>query len=405
MALQTILCGCRVLAEYLSVLRHISPHIPRRGILNIVLPALAFALFSGLFILANPNVVSFVGRQLDPLLNALSEWIVRVVSRPMEFLFWIAVAWITAGLLRPTLRLASMNLFARGEEQRKPANAPLYSACRNTLVTVIGLFAVYLAYEYYTLWTRVFPEGFYYAGFAHQGAAWLTIALALATLILSLVFSGHVRDDLRLPKLRLLAWVWSLQNILLSMAVYNRLFIYIDFNGMTWMRIVGLFGTSVVVVGFLLVVWKIAFGKDFPWLIHRQAWALAMAVYLFALTPVDGIAVAYNVRRILSGDLSASMQIGVHRQDLEGTLSMQPLLDCSTPEIQEGVAALIAEQYLQLHAAHDMRQRKGWTAHQFSDRIALRRFETVREKWSPYEDANRRAAAIERFYDFSYQWY
>ena len=77
------------------------------------------------------------------------------------------------------------------------------------------------------------------------------------------------------------------------------------------MRIVGLFGISVVIVGFLLVVWKIARGKDFLWLVQRQVWALAVAIYLFALTPVDAIAVSYNVRNVLDGKLSASMQIGV----------------------------------------------------------------------------------------------
>ena len=54
-----------------------------------------------------------------------------------------------------------------------------YAAVRNTLACVIGLFAVYLAFEFATLWFREFPKGFYYSGYAHQGAAWLTAALAL----------------------------------------------------------------------------------------------------------------------------------------------------------------------------------------------------------------------------------
>ena len=45
--------------------------------------------------------------------------------------------------------------------------------------------------------------------------------------------------------------------MVLALAVFNRLFIYISFNGMTRMRIVALYGMSAVAVGFVLVVWKI----------------------------------------------------------------------------------------------------------------------------------------------------
>ena len=77
--------------------------------------------------------------------------------------------------------------------------------------------------------------------------------LALATVVLSLIFRGRTLGDPRLPALQRLAWIWSLENGLLAITVYNRLLIYIGFNGMTRMRLVGLFGISCVVVGFALV--------------------------------------------------------------------------------------------------------------------------------------------------------
>lgn len=405
MGSQVIVAGFVAFAEYANRLQRVGSRLHRAGMLNVVLPAVAFLVFGLLFVLANPDAVSFVGRHLEALVNRLSEWAVRMALRPTEPLFWIGVALVMAGLLRPVWRLSALPLFATSVAADRPAEAPLYAAFRNTLATAIGLFAVYLAYEFFALWTREFPEGFYYSGYAHEGAAWLTVALALATLILSVVFSGPILNDPRLPRLRLLAWIWSLQNLLLSLSVYNRLFIYIDFNGMTRMRIVGLFGISVVVVGFLLVVWKIARGNDFPWLVHRQMWALGVAVFFFAIIPVDGLAAGYNVRRILEGDLSASMQIGVHKLDLEGTLALRPLLDAPTEEIREGVAALIAKRYLELRGDHQRRQRAGWTAQQLSDEFALARFEAVRDRWEPYEDVAKRKVAIQRLYDFAYQWY
>lgn len=402
---QAVLGGFRSLGEYSNSLRRVGPRLNRMGSLNYILPALAFILFSVLFVLANPDVVSFVSRQLELIVTRISDWLVRAALRPTEPLFWLGVALVMAGLLRPILRFTALQPFFPATSEQTTAAAPLYTAFRNTLLTVIALFAVYLAYEFYTLWKRDFPENFYYAGYAHEGAAWLTVALVLATLILSLVFSGRVLDDPRLPKLRALAWIWSLENLLLSAAVYNRLFIYIDFNGMTRMRIIGLFGISLVVVGFLLVVWKILQQRSFAWLIHRQMWALGIAVYLFAITPVDWIAASYNVRRILDGDLSASVQIGVQKLDLEGVMALSPLLDSGELVIRDGVAALIADRYLQLEADQQRRQIRGWTAFQYSDQVAIERFEAVREQWKEYEDHSKRGAAIQRLYNFAYQWY
>ena len=91
-----------------------------------------------------------------------------------------------------------------------------YGAVRNTLIALIGLFVVYLVFEFQTLWFREFPDGFYYAGYAHYGAAWLTLALALASGLLS----SHVPRDHLLdhPRLRVACsdWsgVWSSLNVL-----------------------------------------------------------------------------------------------------------------------------------------------------------------------------------------------
>ncbi len=101
-----------------------------------------------------------------------------------------------------------------------------------------------------TLWGREFPRGFHYSGYAHEGAAWLTLALAMATAGLSLVFAGRTLADPRLAVLRRWGNVWAIQNLLLAVAVYHRLHIYIGFNGMTRMRTVGIFGISCVVAGF-----------------------------------------------------------------------------------------------------------------------------------------------------------
>jgi len=409
-ASQTILAGYAGFVHYWRSTNKKAPVITRVSWLNFTLPLIAFIVFSVLFILANPDLLSSFGQRMEQLLNTLRDWIIDFSPSPWEFFFWVAVFWISVGLLRPVVGRALFEETTRNGrtptgKAYKPAKAFVYPAFRNTLLTVIALFAAYLVFEFKTLWFRVFPEGFYYSGYAHQGSAWLTLALALSTAILSFVFRGRVLQDPRLPGLRRLAWIWSLENILLAIAVYHRLYIYIGFNGMTRMRTVGFFGMSVVVAGFILVLWKIAFNHDFIWLVRRHLWALAIAIYLFVLTPVDTIVVNYNVRRILSGDPAPSVEISVHPINSEGVLLLQPLLDYEDVIIREGVRAMLAQWHEDAEKRAIERQRKGWTSFQIADRIVLQKLRAAGDNWSEYTNRETREAALKRFHEYAYQWY
>jgi hypothetical protein len=409
-ASQAVLAGYEGLIHHARSLRKTGPVVQRGKWLSYGLPAAAFVVFSLLFILANPDLLTLLGRKVDLVFNALRDWILTFAPSLWEVLFWLAALWIAVGLLRPVASRMLFEQMAGGGpalpgEGPAPVQTPLYSPLRNTLATVIVLFAVYLAFELATLWFREFPPGFYYSGYAHEGAAWLTVALALATAVLSLVFRGPILHDPRLPELRKLAWLWSLENMLLAAAVYRRLYIYIGFNGMTPMRMVGIFGMTAVVVGFVLVVWKIVYNHNFVWLMRRHLWTVALTVYLFALTPVDAIVTRYNVRRILAGDPAPSVQISVHYIGSEGILLLEPLLDCNNEPIREGVRAMLAQRQSATEALAARRRAQGWTALQIADDRVLRELTKNASDWSKYADPAQRDAALRRFHEYAYQWY
>ncbi len=409
-AAQTSAAGGLGLVGYVKSLAQVGPRLPRLFWLNVGLPLAALLVFGTLFVLANPDLVTLFKTWSDwawrTLWESLDEWLPTWI----EVLVWIAAAWVTVGLLRPVWKGSLLGPFSAvagdsPDEAAKPDAARLYSAFRNTLVAVIALFAVYLGFEFKTLWFRVFPPGFHYSGYAHEGAAWLTVALALATVMLSVAFRGRILQDPRLPQLRRLAWIWSAENLILAIAVYNRMHIYVGFNGMTRMRTVGLFGISAALVGFILVVWKITYRRDFIWLLQRHLWTVAIAAYLYALTPVDALVHTYNVRRILAGDSAPSVQISVHPISSEGVLVLHPLVACRDPVVREGIRALLAERALQAEAASRRQTQQGWTAVQLADRMLLDHLRSSCSDWQEYDDSRRRTAALERFHKYAYQWY
>lgn len=409
-ASQTILAGYHGLVRYGRFVTQKGPSLTRTNWLNIGLPLVTLVGFGMLFILANPDLLASFDESVSQLLRTLRTWLLQYSPAPWEVVFWLSVLWIAVGLLRPVVRDAPLTEEPSHSSRTQSklnleAKAALYTAFRNTLIMVIALFAIYLVFEFKTLWFRVFPKGFYYSGYAHQGAAWLTVALALSTVILSIVFRGSILNDFRLPRLRRLAWIWSLENILLAVAVYHRLFIYIGFNGMSRMRVVGLFGISAVVAGFILVLWKIAREHDFLWLFRHHLWALSVAVYLFAITPVDIVVVKYNVQRILAGDPAPSVQISVHPIGPDGILFLQPLLNCQDVTIREGVRAMLAQRHEQAENLATVHDRLGWTTFQLSECILLRKLRSNQANWTRYADPRERQATLEQFHKYAYQWY
>jgi hypothetical protein len=319
--------------------------------------------------------------------DVLRDWIVWFSPDYLEAGFWFVSLWVILRLLRPVFNqsnLAEPLIDAKRDDDSSTSDSFLYPAFQNTLVMVIVLFAIYLVFEFTRMWIGEFSDGFYYSGFAHEGAAWLTTALAMATVLLSLVFRGSILRDRRLCTLRRLTWLWSFENLLLAAAVYNRLFIYIGFNGMSRMRIVGLYGISAVVVGFILVLRKIARNRKFLWLLRRHLWTLAVALYLLALTPMDQFVVGYNVRQILEGNPAPSVQISVHPINSEGILLLQPLIESDDEIIREGVQALLAEHHMNAESTASRRKKLGWTTYQIADRIALEEFRNNSSHWKRY---------------------
>ncbi|MEZ6059796.1 MAG: DUF4153 domain-containing protein [Planctomycetaceae bacterium] len=406
-ASQTVRSGFEGLKQYGKVLERRADAQQRRPWMNTGLPAAALLAFGTVFILANPDLVTIVSTRLQIVIDAISDWLSAFSF--WEVVFWVAALWVSVGLIRPYVT-AAPSVADESRPETPAAEAPLLIAFRNTLLSVIALFAIYLVFEFRTLWFREFPETFFRSGrvhkYAHEGAAWLTMALAMATVVLSLIFRGATLGDPRLPKIRKLAWLWSLENGLLAITVYHRLLIYIGYNGMTRMRVVGLLGISCVVIGFILVVWKIVFNRRFAWLLRRHLLTVALAVLLYALLPLDPMVHRYNVRRVLAGDLAPGVQISVHPITADGYLVLEPLLQSENETIREGIRSMLAERLIQCEQDASLSAESGWSAFQLADDMLLLRLREIRSRLQPFHDnESLRNNARRQFNEFLFQWY
>ena len=368
--------------------------------MDVGLPLVSVVLFGGVFVMANPDLVSWMSGTMGSIVDAIRSFLFQFSL--FEVAFWMVVAWLTGGLLRPLVSPLVETLVGH-DSNRQNFETPLYSAFRNTLLTVIGLFGVYLLFESRAFVSRTPPAGFTYSSYAHEGAAWLTLALGMATVTLSMIFRGLTLADPRVGKLQRLAWIWSGLNFLLAMAVYNRMLIYINYNGMTRMRTVALLGITSVVVGFALVLLKIQWKQTFPWLVRRQLWVVSFAAYLYVVLPVDVLIHTYNVRQILSGNVAPIVQVTEHPIDDEALPVLVPLCQAEDRLISEGVKGLLTNRFGSIEDTLAENEALGWTAWQLGRNRCHESLKAVQKNWDTHRSSQDATTAWEQLENYAFQ--
>lgn len=331
--------------------------------LEIGLPLFVTAIFGWMFLSANPDAIN---RSIE-LLAAWSHSLERLLIRVQidEVLIWIVVGIVGLGILVPAwskILHIERPIVPTVHHLEVEANQRLFAACRNTLITVALLQTCYLFFEFRSLWFREFPIGFHYSGYAHAGASWLTAAIGFATVVLSLVFRANQFTYEQYQRLIPWAKLWLALNLVLAVCVYHRLWIYIDFNGMTRMRVVALLGVSCVVAGFGFVLAKVHGRRRFGWLVQKQLIAVLFACYLYAVMPIDWLVYKYNVLAIQRGQEAAAVQVVAHPMSSSALLALTPLLHHDSSVLREGVAALTME-----YVSQRMKDRDNWRGFQLSD--------------------------------------
>ncbi len=400
---------------YLRRMRQGVRSIPQFGghHILIVMPLLAVGIFGAIFICANPDLQDMLWNlwsRFTEFLSKYYDWI----PFPSQVLLWLVVAWCMVGLMRPkkSLTVSNDGFFGTGASETtgplptepKESDPILFAAYRNTLVALSLLFAVYLMFEFHKNWTRDFPQGFNYSRHMHQGAAFLTLALGVSTLVYCVIFRAGILRDARIGQLKKWGAIWGGLNFLLAFSVYNRLFIYIDLNGLSRLRIIGLLGCTAVVLGLIAVIRMVWLFRDMIWLLPRYAWSVIAVVAVGLILPWDGYIAKVNTARVMKGDLLPSVFLFGHPESAEEYLASLPLMDSEDKTIREGARAIFAKQYLSLQKK-PWEGTYAWTAFQWSNHELLKILERRKGDLEPYwDDEKMREKTIETFRKYTDRW-
>ena len=338
----------------------------RAGWAAIAIPAALVIVFGAIFAAANPVIQGWLGSAIDRVSGA--GW-----PSPVRFVFWAGCAAAAAALLRPAIRsiagldarLGAAHVSEPGDEV--PASSRLALA-RNGMIALNALFLGYNALDAVYLWGGHAPSGITHTEYAHTGTVWLTVAFVLSTIVLGALFRGPIEHHARGRLSRGLAHAWAAQNFLLAAGTFRRITIYIAYSGLTQLRIVGIFGTTLATLGLAIVVYKVARRRTMLWVMRRQLDALAVAVAVFIVAPTDELAMRYNAARIAADQYRPLLHLYEQPLRPEAVPALLALLDHPDPVVREGVAVIAAAQRDRLRADN---ARAGWLDFELSRHRAL----------------------------------
>jgi hypothetical protein len=292
------------------------------------IPLVLVAVFGGIFALANP------------VLQAALSRVLALVTVPMPNLlrlfFWCGLVAAGALFLRPPVALPRAEASAHAE--RSPLTDTI---AKNALVALNALFFGYNALDAAYLWAGSPPPGTDTQHYAHAGTFWLTVALLSVTGTLCAFFRRSTRAPSSL--LKVLAYVWLGQSLLLAAGTYRRLAIHVAFSGLSDLRIVGILGITLVVSGLGFVAWKVHTNKSAPWLLLRMAEALTLATVSYGWLPTHRIAAEFNAVRVSQGEVRPLLHAFRHAHETESAPVLLRYLDHRDARVRAGVAAMLLD--------------------------------------------------------------
>lgn len=135
------------------------------------------------------------------------------------------------------------------------------------------------------------------SAFVHEGTGMLIFSIILAMVLLLFFFRGNLNFYKKNKWLRMGAYAWLIQNMILVISVLVRDYYYIEHMGLAYKRIGVLFFLFLVLFGLVTVFLKIQQVKTAYYLLRVNAWFAITILVLASCIHWDTMIAEYNLGR------------------------------------------------------------------------------------------------------------
>jgi hypothetical protein len=266
-----------------------------RGLFRAIPALVLVVLFGSLLAAGNAIFSSWTG--------SFFNWIVEALESYLDFgriMMWVLIAFVALPFLRPA-RISEAcwkwtENIPRWSELDAAGGAFFSSAMVLGALNVIFLVANVADATF--LWYRhSLPAGVSYHDYVHEGVNALIVTVILSAIVLAGIFQ-QVPAVANRRELKLLSYMWILQNLFLMISVAEKLRRYILAYEMTTARLSCLIFLLLIGVGLVLLTAKIAHNRSLSWLIGGCALAVFVTFYTTQFLNLAGWSADYNVARM-----------------------------------------------------------------------------------------------------------
>lgn len=283
-----------------------------------ILPVIFLFIFYLIFNAANPKF-----RELSSsFFNWLGEyWIMVFGEISLARIFFFLFGWLVAmGLLvfygtNDLLELErelNLDLVRKRDAHTgkmmdlkyEAISATILMALVNALVLVVNIIDINWIWTGFTV-----PEDFDLKQFVHEGTYLLILSILLSMILMFYFFRGNINFYRRNQRLKQLAYLWIIQNVVLAISVFLRNFHYIEYHGLAYKRIGVIAFLVMTVVGLILLWMKIRQRKTayYPFMIN--GWAFLLMMTGMSLVNWDLVIARYNLSFGHNGNVDAAFYL------------------------------------------------------------------------------------------------
>lgn len=147
------------------------------------------------------------------------------------------------------------------------------------------------------------PEDFSLKQFVHQGTYLLIASILLSIAIILYLFRRNQNFYPGKNLLKPLAYVWIVQNAILSVSVFLRNYHYIAYHGLAFKRIGVIIFLIITVIGLVFMFMKIRQTRSLYYLFRKTSWAAYAVLIAACCMNWEGLIVNYNLNHWNKGQI------------------------------------------------------------------------------------------------------
>jgi Leucine-rich repeat (LRR) protein len=184
-----------------------------------------------------------------------------------------------------------------------------------SLLNILLFFVNVLDFQYLWLMNSL-PEGLSFSESVHQGIGTLITSIIFAVLIILIYFRGNINFSTTGRTIKILAYIWVLQNAFMIISTVMRNQLYINEFSLTYKRIGVYVYLALSLIGLFTTLIKIASAKSNWYLFRSNSWLFYGVLVISCAINWDRMITDFNLKNSKSLDLNYLTNLSSSNTDL-----------------------------------------------------------------------------------------